>query len=251
MLGPGGFSIKPSVVHLTSIAPTGCYFLGEPFEGASMLGRFLVASVTALTATVALPRISSATAAVDPCAFIEDLDVQLQRLVRSTSPEQRFVPFRQLFRADFDVPGIARFVLGRYWRLASSAQQQEFLALFENYIVLTFSGRLSQYVESGDAPRVTGSKLDPEGAVVASQINLANGGGPRAGGHGATVLPIRVDWHLTAQNGSYKINDVVVDGISMAVTQRSEVTSAIERQGGQVQALLATLHHQTPRALPQ
>src|SRR5215471_16079428 len=55
---------KPSVVHLTSIAPTGCYFPGEPFERASMLGRFLVAGVTALTATVALPRISSATAVV-------------------------------------------------------------------------------------------------------------------------------------------------------------------------------------------
>jgi phospholipid transport system substrate-binding protein len=44
---------------------------------------------------------------------------------------------------------------------------------------------------------------------------------------------------------------MVVDGISMAVTQRSEFTSAIERQGGQVQGLLATLHQQTPSALPQ
>jgi len=142
-------------------------------------------------------------------------------------------------------------VLGRYWWLASPAQQQEFLALFENNIVQTFSGRLSQYVESGDAPRVTGSKLDPEGVVVSSQINLANGGGPRAGGHGATVLPIRVDWHLTEQNGSYKISDVVVDGISMAVTQRTEFTSAIDRQGGQVQSLLTTLRQHTPIAFPR
>jgi phospholipid transport system substrate-binding protein len=215
-----------------------------------MLRRFFFASVVGLIATAALPNVPNA-AAADPSAFIDDLDAQLQHLIRDTSPDQRFVRFRQIFRADFDVPGIARFVLGPYWRLASPAQQQEFLALFENYIVQTFSGRLSQYAESGDAPRVTGSRLDPEGAVVSSQINLANGGGPRAGGHGPTVLPIRVDWHLTAQNGSYKINDVVVDGISMAVTQRSEFTSAIERQGGQVQALLATLHQQTPSALPQ
>ena len=215
-----------------------------------MLRRFFFASVAGLIATAALPNVPDADAA-DPSAFIDDLDTQLQDLIRDTSPDQRFVRFRQIFRADFDVPGIARFVLGPYWRLASPAQQQEFLALFENYIVQTFSGRLSQYAESGDAPRVTGSRLDPEGAVVSSQINLANGGGPRAGGHGPTVLPIRVDWHLTAQNGSYKINDVVVDGVSMAVTQRSEFTSAIERQGGQVQALLATLHQQTPRALAQ
>ena len=215
-----------------------------------MLRRFFFASVPGLIATAALPNVPDA-AAADPSAFIDDLDAQLQHLIRDTSPDQRFVRFRQIFRADFDVPSIGRFVLGPYWRLASPAQQQEFLALFENYIVQTFSGRLSQYAESGDAPRVTGSRLDPEGAVVSSQINLANGGGPRAGGHGPTVLPIKVDWHLTAQNGSYKINDVVVDGISMAVTQRSEFTSAIERQGGQVQALLATLHQQTPSALPQ
>ena len=215
-----------------------------------MLRRFFFASVAGLIATAALPNVPDADAA-DPSAFIDDLDTQLQDLIRDTSPDQRFVRFRQIFRADFDVPGIARFVLGPYWRLASPAQQQEFLALFENYIVQTFSGRLSQYAESGDAPRVTGSRLDPEGAVVSSQINLANGGGPRAGGHGPTVLPIKVDWHLTAQNGSYKINDVVVDGVSMAVTQRSEFTSAIERQGGQVQALLATLHQQTPSALAQ
>jgi phospholipid transport system substrate-binding protein len=212
-----------------------------------MLRRLLLAGAAGLIATAAGPDIPDADAA-DPSAFIDELDTQLQLLVRNT-PEQRFVRFQQLFRTDFDVPAIARFVLGRYWRLASPAQQQEFLTLYENHILQTFSGRLSQYVESGDVPRVTGSRLDPEGAVVSSQINIANGGGPRAGGHGPTVLPIKVDWRLTAQNGSYKINDVIVDGISMAVTQRFEFTSAIERDGGQLQGLLASLRQQMPAPL--
>ena len=51
--------------------------------------------------------------------------------------------FRELFRQDFDVPGIARFVLGRYWRIATPAQQQEFLRLFTRYIVLAYSARLA------------------------------------------------------------------------------------------------------------
>jgi phospholipid transport system substrate-binding protein len=212
-----------------------------------MLRRLLLAGAAGLIATAAGPDIPDADAA-DPSAFIDELDTQLQLLVRNT-PEQRFVRFQQLFRTDFDVPAIARFVLGRYWRLASPAQQQEFLTLYENHILQTFSGRLSQYVESGDVPRVTGSRLNPEGAVVSSQINIANGGGPRAGGHGPTVLPIKVDWRLTAQNGSYKINDVIVDGISMAVTQRFEFTSAIERDGGQLQGLLASLRQQMPAPL--
>jgi phospholipid transport system substrate-binding protein len=127
-----------------------------------MLRRFFFASVAGLIATAALPNVPNA-AAADASAFIDDLDAQLQHLIRDTSPDQRFVRFRQIFRADFDVPGIARFVLGPYWRLASPAQQQEFLVLFENYIVQAFSGRLSQYAGSGDTPRVTGSRLDPEG----------------------------------------------------------------------------------------
>lgn len=209
-----------------------------------MLRRLVLAGAAGLAATAAVPGIPDAVAA-DPSAFINGLDAQLQRVVGSTSPEQRFAEFQKLFRADFDVPGIARFVLGRYWPLATPAQQQDFLAVFENYIVQAYSGRLSQYAESSDAPRVTGCRLEPEGAVVSSQINVANGGGPRAGGHAPTVLPIKVDWRLTAQNGSYKITDVIVDGISMAVTQRTEFASEIQRDGGQVQALLAELHQRT------
>lgn len=113
-----------------------------------MLRRLLLPGTAGLIATAAGPDIPDA---ANPSAFIDELDTQLQLLVRDTSPEQRFVRFQQLFRTDFDVPAIARFVLGRYWRLASPAQQQEFLTLYENHIVQTFSGRLSQYVESGDA----------------------------------------------------------------------------------------------------
>ena len=83
-----------------------------------MLRRFFFASVAGLIATAALPNVPDA-AAADPSAFIDDLDTQLQHLIRDTSPDQRFVRFRQIFRADFDVPGIARFVLGPYWRLGN------------------------------------------------------------------------------------------------------------------------------------
>ena len=46
--------------------------------------------------------------------------------------------FHQLFLDDFDVPALGRFVLGRFWRIFSPSEQQEFLGLFENYVVLTY-----------------------------------------------------------------------------------------------------------------
>jgi phospholipid transport system substrate-binding protein len=208
-----------------------------------MLRRFSLTGA-ALVAVAALPS-APAAAGPDPAAFIDALDKQLQEVVRNAPPQERLARFHQLLHEDFDVPGIARFVLGRYWQSATRSQQQDFVGLFEDYIVQTYSDRLSRYADSGEALRVTGSRLSPEGAVVSCQLNLANGGGPKAGGHGPTVLPIKFDWLLTAQSGFYKINDVIVDGISMAVTQRSAFAAEIQRDGGEVKGLLAMMHQNT------
>ena len=69
----------------------------------------------------------------------------LKVLGKNVDPNERVARFRQLFSEDFDVPGIARFVLGRYWRVATPQQQQEFVKLFTNYIALAYSDRLAEY----------------------------------------------------------------------------------------------------------
>jgi phospholipid transport system substrate-binding protein len=54
--------------------------------------------------------------------------------------------------------------------------------------------------------------------------------------------PIAVDWRLGISDGVYKIEDVGIDGVSMALAQRSEIATLIAREGGQVGMLLATMH---------
>jgi phospholipid transport system substrate-binding protein len=175
-------------------------------------------------------------AAADPAAVINNLGNRaLEVLGKNTTPAQRVARFHELFREDFDVPGIARFVLGRYWKTVTAEQQEEFIKLFEDYIALVYSSQLSAY--SGETLKVTGSRADPEGAIVASEI-IRPAGAP----------PVKVEWHMTDQNGTYKIRDVAVDGISMAVTQRSEFASVIQRNGGQVQGLIAMLREKTGSA---
>jgi phospholipid transport system substrate-binding protein len=61
--------------------------------------------------------------------------------------------------------------------------------------------------------------------------------------------PVKVDWRLIGRNGAYKISDVSVDGISMAVTQRSEFASVIQHNGGQVQGLITMLRERPEAAL--
>ena len=194
---------------------------------------WLIAVCLLIVGTVPLARPD---AAADPAAVIVNLGNEaLKVLGKDVDPNQRITRFRQLFVQDFDVPGIARFVLGRYWHLATPAQRQDFVAVFTNYIALAYSNRLAEY--SGETLRVTGSRPAPDGSLVTSEIMRPHG-----------EPPAKVDWLLTRQHGAYKINDVVVEGVSMAVTQRSEFASVIQRNGGQLQGLITALRQKTEGA---
>src|SRR5476651_118182 len=83
--------------------------------------------------------------AQDARSFVANLGQQaIQVLGPSVPTPQRLARFRQLFSNDFDVPGMGQFVLGRYWRTATPAEQQEFLQLFQEYIVRAYSARLAE-----------------------------------------------------------------------------------------------------------
>jgi len=200
-----------------------------------MLRRSLLPVALALLFGVAEAQLPAA-AEADPAALITDLGNRaLEVLGKSVSPRQREARFRQLFDQDFDVPAIAHFVLGRYWRTATRAEQQEFVRLFAAYTALAYSNRLAQY--SGETLRVLGSRPELDGSIVSSEIVRTNG-----------APPAKVDWRLRSNGGTYKITDVIVDGISMAVTQRSEFASVIQRHGGEVEGLLTLLRQKTAGA---
>jgi phospholipid transport system substrate-binding protein len=207
-----------------------------------MMRRLLAAGAIAVAIVVSgggptgiLPiGIPPASAASDPVAFVTNLGTQaIQVLGPSVSAAQRLARFRELFRNDFDVPGIGQFVLGRYWRTATPAEQQEFLGLFQEYIVEAYSARLGEY--GGQPFRVTGSRTNGGDTVVTSRIIQKNG------------APMEVDWDLADQGGTFKITDVYVGGVSMKVTERDEFGAVIQRNGGQVSALLAQLRQKVQR----
>ncbi len=165
--------------------------------------------------------------AQDPSAFVNSLGEQaIQVLAPDVSAAQRLSRFRALLSSQFDMSGIGRFVLGRYWRTATPQEQQEFLALFQEYVARAYSARLGGF--GGEPFRVTGAHPGAEETVVNSEIVLASG-------------PIGIDWHLANNGGRYKITDVYIAGISMKVTQRDEFAAVIQRSGGRVDGLLSQL----------
>ena len=146
----------------------------------------------------------------------------------SLSDEHRLREFRRLFNEGFDVDVISRFVLGRYWRVATPEEKKEYRDMFEDYVIATYArrlgGRTGINVAVGRARALT-----DRGAIVSSQIIRKK------------EEPLDVEWRLRRTGDSWRIVDIVIIGISMAVTQRSEFGSVITNNGGKVEALLKSL----------
>ncbi len=147
---------------------------------------------------------------------------------RQLTASDRAARFRQMLSEGFDVPFIGRFVLGRFWRTASEEERTEFLRLFEDYIVQSYAHRFGEY--SGENMRFTMTRPSPDNQVTVFS-DLVRPSGP----------PVKVEWKLRPEGANYKVVDVVVEGISMSVTQRDEFSSVIQRNGGKVEGLLNIL----------
>ena len=170
----------------------------------------------------------SAAAATDPAELIRTLGNQAIEAIRSAaSPDQKRAYFHRALHQDFDLRRICRFVLGPYWRPESEAEREAFKGVLEAHLASFYGERLAQY--NGESLRVIGSRTEPGGAIVTSEIIRPLG------------PPIRVDWRLNARIGVYRITDVMVDGVSMALTERSEFAGLIQRNGGHLAGLLANM----------
>ena len=146
----------------------------------------------------------------------------------AASPAQQKESFRKLLNSNFDMNTIARFSLGSNWKQASKAQRSEYMKLFNKMIVNVYSQRFSEY--EGQEIQVVGSRSQNERDVLVNSI-LKQTSGP----------DVKVDWRVRQRNGKFRVVDIIVEGVSMALTQRSDFSSVIQRGGGDIEALLAHL----------
>lgn len=146
----------------------------------------------------------------------------------SLSQSQKENEFRKLLRAHFDMSTIGRFALGKNWRQATPAQQKEYSKLFEEMVVGVYANRFNDY--KGERFDVSSARgVGKNDSLVTSHI-VPSGGSK-----------IKIDWRVRNKSGRNQIIDVVIEGVSMAQTQRSDFSSVIQRGGGKVEVLLAHL----------
>lgn len=185
-------------------------------------------SLMTLVLAIVLPATASRAApAANAGAFIQNLVSQAIDLLnnKQMTAQDREQHFTALLHDDFDIPRIARFVLGRYWNMATPQERQEFTQLFGRWVVRTYSARFSEY--RGETVKVMGTRDESQtSSIVSSQLVRPNG-----------APPAKVDWRVRKEDNDYKIIDVDVEGVSMALTQRDEFASVIQRSGGTVASL--------------
>lgn len=192
--------------------------------------RKLIAAMVAGVILAAVGGAARADARQDARVFIEKLaDTAMTTVaVKSIGEDERNRRFRTLFVDSFDLPEIGKLVLGRYWRVATPAQQQEFLKLFEDIQVLTWAKRFKDY--SGETLDVVA--VHPDGELNMTVDSLIRR---------QRLDPIAVSWLLRKSGDGFRVLDIKVEGASMAFTHRSEYTSVIQAAGGKVDGLLTAM----------
>ena len=146
------------------------------------------------------------------------------------SDTEKIESFENILNENFDMKTIGRFSLGRYWRTSTLEEKKEYIDLFTNMVISMYSERFSEY--KGQQLSTTDSRMtNKRDTLVLSKIisNTDNNSS------------IKVDWLVRYKNNKYKVVDVIVEGISMALTQRQDFAAVIQRGGGKTKVIIEHL----------
>lgn len=194
---------------------------------------FLTFSGTAvLGAAFWLPSSAQAQAATDRAgAFVKSAGEQLVAVVNAPGLIQEKRPqLTHIVEATVDIDGVAKFCLGRFWRTATPAQQKQYTTLFHDVLVNSVTSNLGDY--QGVRLTVVRTQQREDTQVVTTTVERPNN--PSS----------QVDWVISQDTGSPKIVDVIAEGTSLRLTQRSDYAAYLSRNGNSVQALIDAMRQQ-------
>ena len=168
---------------------------------------------------------------ISPENFIQIIvDDAKKILVASNSKEYKYEKLTELAKEKVDIKGIGLYTLGSYRKELSDAQKEEYAKLFEQYFLKSFTSRLTVY--SDPKINVISSEKKNDKYTIVSSILLATNKKPE----------VNIQWRVyTKDPMNPLIRDLIIEGLSMARTQKEEFSSIIENNGGDINALFAKL----------
>lgn len=196
--------------------------------------RTLILASTAVALAACLPLVTPALAQGTDVAtaLVEKLGRELVGVVNGPgSREAKQAALERIIDRDVDVAAVARFALGRYWRTASPEQQRDYMVLFRKVLIKNITSKIGEY--TGVSIVVGRSQQHDDEVAVSSVVTRPNN------------APNRVDWIVATGGGAPKVVDVVAEGTSLRLTQRSDYSAYLSQNRGNVQALINAMKQQT------
>ena len=148
----------------------------------------------------------------------------------SLNASQKNMQFTELVMSSIDMNLISKFVLSKYWKLATDDQKKAYLAAFKQYFISSYANKLDQY--SGEKVIIVSSNAAKKFVIVKSNIVR----------DGTDTLKIELDWRLLTRDGQTKIIDLSIEGISLIIAQREEFQSFLANNDNSLDALINKLN---------
>lgn len=196
-----------------------------------MLTRRVLLSFGAASAALLIAGPRAWAQAGDATGFVRQLGDQLVAVVNGPgSVAEKRRRLDPLIEQSVDIDAIGRFCLGRFWRTATPQQQQEFQRLFHQVLLTSVAGSLGNF--QGVSFAMTSTSQREGGTYVGTLISRPN------------QQPNNVQWVVTNASGQPRIIDVIAEGTSLRLTQRSDYAAFLSRNGNSVDALLDAMRRQ-------
>ena len=169
--------------------------------------------------------------AQDPAKFIEGITLEASNILKKNIEKtEKMDQLIKLAENNVDIKGIGKYTLGKHKKNITETQLQEYEKLFYQYFLKSFSSRLSEY--SDPKINVLSQKYINEKYTMVSSILIGDEKRPE----------IKIDWRVYTKNPDFPlIRDLIIEGLSLARTQREEFNSVIQSADGDINVLFENL----------
>ena len=169
--------------------------------------------------------------AKDPSGLINGIVNEAALVLKSSDPvESKIIKLNNIAESSVDINGIGMYTLGKHKKTMSEEQKTKYQKLFKSYFLKTFSSRLVEYTDPKIS--VVSEKTINEKYTIVNSILEATSKRPQ----------VKIDWRIYTKNPDKPlIRDLIVEGLSLARTQKEEFNSVIKSNDGDINALFKTL----------
>ena len=168
---------------------------------------------------------------IEPDIFVQStVNRASQTLSKNISKEEKMIELQELAKDTVDIKGIGFYTLGKYRKEISDEEKIKYSDLFEKYFLKSFSSRLSEY--SNPKINVISKDKKNEKYTIVSSILVATKERPE----------VKIDWRIYTKNPEKPlIRDLIIEGLSLARTQKEEFNSIIKSNENKIEALFESL----------